>query len=166
MICKASLVVLRGSLVLRGLASACVLALSLTAGGCSFGLPVSFASADAPDEPASTGTVTPRKPVVLAAELGPEDWRRASAALAVALDPQGNGKPVKWENPETEMRGTINPAGPPFVQNDEICRLFHAEIGGPSVAKDVRGTACKPSGGEWSLKQVGGGRPGAAKRAG
>jgi surface antigen len=130
------------------------LGLALPGGGCSFAVPLVSSEASVA-EPASTGTIAKRPEPVLSPELGPEDWRRASAALAVALDPQGNGKPVKWENPETELHGAINPTAPPFVQNDEICRAFHATVAGPSFLKDLRGTACRPSGGAWALKQVG-----------
>lgn len=136
------------------------LALGLAGGACSFAVPL-LSSEPAVTEPASTGTIAKKPNPVLAAELGAEDWRRASAALAVALDPQGNGKPVKWENPETEMRGTIGASAPPFVKNDEICRTFHATVAGPSLARNVSGTACRPSGGAWSLKHVG---PPAASR--
>lgn len=141
--------------VLRIAGVLAVLGLSAAAGGCSFAVPLLSADEDGAKEPLSTGTIAKRPEPVLAAELGPEDWRRASAALAVALDPQGNGKPVKWENPETDLRGTIGASAPPFVQNDEICRAFHATVAGPSLARDVRGTACRPSGGAWVLKHVG-----------
>lgn len=137
------------------------LASALAGGGCSLAVPL-FSGESAALEPASTGTIAKKPEPVLAPELGPEDWRRASAALAVALDPQGNGKPVKWENPETDLHGTINPSAPPFVQNDEICRAFHATVAGPSFLKDVRGTACRPSGGAWALKHVGPKSPTAA----
>lgn len=139
-----------------GIVLAVALAAASAAGGCS--LPVVSLQAEAPDpigeEPAATGSLLPPKTVSLAPELAPEDWRRARAALAVALDPQGNGKPVKWDNPESELKGTINPVGSPFVRNDEVCRIFLATITGPRVNRFVRGTGCRPSGGAWELKSV------------
>ncbi|MCE4225816.1 hypothetical protein HCU64_18860 [Methylobacterium sp. C25] len=104
-------------------------------------------------EPVSTGSIT-KAPTTFGKDLGDEDWRRAHAALAVALDPQGNGKPVKWENPETTMRGSVNPTGLPYVANDEICRDFLASVVAPTTSRFVRGTGCKPSGGAWELKRL------------
>ncbi|GEP11348.1 hypothetical protein MGN01_31930 [Methylobacterium gnaphalii] len=104
-------------------------------------------------EPVSTGSIT-KAPTTFGKDLGDEDWRRAHAALAVALDPQGNGKPVKWENPDTAMRGSVNPTGLPYVDNDEICRDFLASVIAPATSRFVRGTGCKPSGGNWELKRL------------
>jgi surface antigen len=123
--------------------------------GCS-GPILSFqadAKADGPREPTSTGSIT-KPPTSFGKDLGAEDWRRAHAALSVALDPQGNGKPVKWENPESAMRGSVNPTGLPYVSNDEICRDFLASVVAPATSRFVRGTGCKPSGGGWELKRL------------
>ncbi|MCJ2035025.1 RT0821/Lpp0805 family surface protein [Methylobacterium sp. J-068] len=111
------------------------------------------AKAASPDEPTSTGSID-RRPLGFGHDLGAEDWRRASAALAVALDPQGNGRPVKWDNPETTLRGSINPTGLPYVSNDLVCRDFLASVIAPAGSRFVRGTGCKPSGGEWTLTRV------------
>ena len=105
------------------------------------------------DEPVVTGSIGNR-PTSFGSDLGEEDWRRASAALGVALDPQGNGKPVKWDNPETGLRGSVNPTGLPYVAHDLICRDFLASVIAPERSRFVRGTGCKPSGGEWELKKI------------
>lgn len=105
------------------------------------------------EEPATTGSID-RKPLGFGADLGAEDWRRASAALAVALDPQGNGRPVKWDNPETTLRGSVNPTGLPYVANELVCRDFLASVISPAGSRFVRGTGCKPSGGEWGLTRI------------
>lgn len=104
-------------------------------------------------EPASTGSIA-RRPASFGKDLGDEDWRRAHAALAVALDPQGNGRPVRWDNPDTAMRGSVNPTGLPYVSNDEICRDFLASVITPRASRFVRGTGCKPSGGAWELRRL------------
>jgi hypothetical protein len=39
------------------------------------------------------------------------------------------------------------------VKNDEVCRTFAAQISGPSAAS-LQGTACRPSGGEWAIKDI------------
>jgi surface antigen len=123
--------------------------------GCS-GPILSFQSETAEEprsEPVVTGSIS-KIPSTFGKDLGQEDWRRAHAALTVALDPQGNGKPVKWDNPDTAMRGSVNPTGLPYVSNDEICRDFLASVVAPKASRFVRGTGCKPSGGTWELKRL------------
>lgn len=105
------------------------------------------------DEPTVTGSIG-RRPTRFGPDLGEEDWRRASAALAVALDPQGNGRPVKWDNPETGLHGSIDPAGLPYVADDLICRDFLASVLAPAQSRFLHGTGCKPSGGAWELKRL------------
>lgn len=132
---------------------AVVLAIWLV-GGCS-GPILSFRS-DATEtaaEPASTGSIA-KPPKSFGKDLSDEDWRRADAALTVALDPQGNGKPVKWDNPETGMRGTVNPTGLPYVAQDEICRDFITSVSKSSGTRTMRGTGCKASGGSFELKRL------------
>lgn len=105
------------------------------------------------DGPKATGAIGPKSDITLSADLDEEDWRRAKAALAVALDPQGPGTQVSWDNPATSRKGTFTPVGAPFVKNDEICRTFSAHLSGPSTAA-LQGTACRPSGSEWVLKEI------------
>jgi surface antigen len=104
-------------------------------------------------EPATTGSIA-RPSLTFGADLNGEDWRRAQGALSLALDPQGNGRPVKWDNPDSGMHGSVNPTGLPYVAEDQICRNFLASVIGSERSRFVRGTGCKPSGGEWSLKRV------------
>ena len=125
-----------------------LLALSTSACGMSLGL-----SALDEDGPKSTGAIGPTSDITLSSDLDEEDWRRAKAALAVALDPQGPGTQVSWDNPATSRKGTFTPMGAPFVKNDEICRSFSAHLSGPSTSA-LQGTACRPSGGEWAIKDV------------
>ena len=126
--------------------------IALSTGACSF----SFGLSALDDEgPQSTGAIptAAKGETTLSAALDEEDWRRAKAALAVALDPQGPGTQVSWDNPASTMKGTFTPMGAPFVKNDEICRSFSAHLSGPS-ASALQGTACRPSGGEWAIKEV------------
>jgi surface antigen len=125
-----------------------LIALCTSACSFSFGL-----SALDDEEPKSTGAIAAKAVTPLSADLDGEDWRRAKAALAVALDPQGPGTQVSWDNPATTMKGTFTPMGAPFVKNDEICRSFSAHLSGPSAAS-LQGMACRPSGGEWAIKDV------------
>jgi surface antigen len=128
-----------------GLAAGIALALA----GCAVTMPIaSVGDRDA------TGSVAPKPASPLSAELGTEDWRRAKAALAVALDPQGNGSSVSWENPDTTLKGSFSPVGAPFVKNDLVCRAFIASIAGQDAPRWLQGSACRPSGGEWAIQDV------------
>lgn len=122
--------------------------------GC--GLPLlTFQTEEAPTvaEPISTGSIE-KRPSSFGNDLGGEDWRRAHAALTVALDPQGNGRPVKWDNPDTQLRGAVNPTGLPYVSGDHICRDFLASVIAPEKSRFLRGTGCKLSGGDWELRKL------------
>jgi len=120
----------------------------LMGGACSISMPIGSLVEDQ----SATGSVKAAPASPLSADLGPEDWRRAKGALAIALDPQGNGSPVTWDNPETGMKGTFVPIGQPFVKTDEICRAFRAKVMGQTTAASLQGTACRPSGGEWAIR--------------
>jgi surface antigen len=104
-------------------------------------------------EPSSTGSIE-KRPSSFGSDLGGEDWRRAHAALTVALDPQGNGRPVKWDNPDTQLRGAVNPTGLPYVAGNHICRDFLASVIAPAKSRFLRGTGCKLSGGDWELRKL------------
>jgi surface antigen len=106
-------------------------------------------------ETETTSSITPTKfTSSLSPELSTEDWRRAKGALAIALDPQGSGSSVSWDNPDTEAKGNFAPVGQPFVKTDEICRAFLATLTLKSSTTSLQGTACRPSGGEWAITDV------------
>jgi hypothetical protein len=125
-------------------------AVALLTAACS----MSFPMASLFDEPAATQSIVPKAAMPLSPELGEEDWRRAKAALAVALDPQGSGTQVSWDNPESALKGSFTPVGQLFVKTDEICRAFLATVESKSSASSLQGSACRPSGGEWAIKDV------------
>nr|WP_255616500.1 RT0821/Lpp0805 family surface protein [Microvirga puerhi] len=123
----------------------------MTTGACGFTYGIAGYS---DEEPQATGAIAPQIAVSpLSADLNEEDWRRAKAALGVALDPQGAGTQVSWDNPDTSHKGVFAPTSPPFVKNDEVCRLFSAHLTA-SAASSIEGTACRPSGGEWTIKDL------------
>ena len=145
----------RGSEAVRALAVgpffACVLGVAVS--GCSFSFPVaSLISGE--DTKDTTGSIAPKPGSPLSPELGVEDWRRAKSAMAVALDPQGNGTAVAWDNPESAMKGNFTPVGQPFVKGDEICRAFLATLAAQTGTSSLQGTACRLSGQEWAIKDV------------
>jgi len=124
---------------------------ALSLGGCAVTMPITSL---VPDRD-TTGSVAPARAISpLSPDLGTEDWRRARAALAVALDPQGNGSSVNWENPDTLLKGTFAPVGGPFVKNDLVCRAFVASLAGQDTPRWLQGSACRPSGGEWTIQDV------------
>ena len=99
----------------------------------------------------ATGTV-PKSPI--ASLLEPEDWRRAKAALSTALDPQGNGSLVGWENPDSGNKGTFTPVGKAYPLNAEICRVFLAELDRKGNEQSLQGTACADKQGEWTIAEA------------
>jgi surface antigen len=146
----------------RGTSLAGMLLLALASAGCSVSFPIMGLSSKAEDEVAmTTASVLPARAVegksplvALAPDLGTEDWRRAGGAMALALDPQGNGAPVSWDNAQSGMKGTFTPVGGPFLKSDEICRAFLASMILQTGSVTLQGTACRPSGGEWAVKDA------------
>ena len=147
---------------MRPAAVATVLLLAVASAGCSVSFPILGLSSKSEDEVAMTTTSTlpargTTKPSVLGAlstELGPEDLRRADGAMALALDPQGNGAAVNWDNPQSGMKGSFTPVGGPFLRLDEVCRAFIANVQTQTSPVRLQGTACRPSGGEWAVKET------------
>jgi surface antigen len=117
--------------------------------GCSTSIPLpSMVSLDD-----VTGSI--EKPVAsLASTLDPEDWRRAQGALGVALDPQGNGAAVNWDNPQSGVRGSFTPVGAAYPSGDDICRAFLADIGGKAAPRQLQGVGCREKGGEWRISDL------------
>ncbi len=131
----------------------------LSLGGCSIVLPVSPLASQPEAEPQATvittGSLVSRETASpLSDHLGPEDIRRAHGAMALALDPQGNGAPVSWDNVESKAGGRFTPVGAPFLKNDEICRAFLADLHTPTDRARLQGSACRPSGGEWTIREL------------
>lgn len=134
----------------RAMLCAIVAAWAVSAAGCSVSLPI----ASLLGYPETTSSIKARPLSPLSPELGAEDWRRARGALAVALDPTGNGAAVAWDNTETGLKGAFAPVGLPFVRNDEVCRAFLANLDVQGNLSQLQGAACRPSGGEWTIKDV------------
>jgi surface antigen len=144
-----------------------ILGLGLGAGACSVTWPM-FSQATAPDPVLTTASLPANaaRPNAdssslarqnlpsLSDHLGPEDIRRASGAMALALDPQGNGSPVNWDNSESKSAGRFTPVGGPFLKDDEVCRAFLAQISTLMDKHALQGTACRPSGGDWAIRDL------------
>ena len=102
----------------------------------------------------TTGSIGKPNATALSPDLAQEDWRRAKGALATALDPQGSGAGVKWENPDSGASGTFTPVAQPFVRSDEVCRSFLATLSFPNRTSTLQGTACRPAPNEWHVIDV------------
>lgn len=137
---------------------ALLLLVGTTTAGCSITLPIFSTEKSDPYEKSATLTTASLKPAKgispLSPELGTEDWRRAAGAMALALDPQGNGAAVSWDNPESGTKGVFSPVSGPVLRSDEICRAFLSTIMLQTGASKMQGTACRPSGGDWAIKEV------------
>ncbi len=154
-------------------------AVGLASSACSISLPMFSLVGKSEPEPAilTTGSVTPAanapgaaasatarlagapsassaRKLQLSDHLGPEDIRRATGAMALALDPQGNGSPVGWDNSESRSSGRFTPVGGPFLRDDDVCRAFLSSITTVMDKHALQGTACRPSGGEWSIREL------------
>jgi len=111
--------------------------MALASGGCSAVVPL-------PSFVGSKNDVT----------MDAEDWRRAKGALGLALDPQGNGEAVNWDNPKSGAKGAFTPLGPAKAVDDRICRSFQASVGGALPENALKGSACRSKDGEWMIGQI------------
>ena len=128
---------------------------ALAASGCSLSFPIAGFVSD----PTATGSIN-RSSALLNRELDQEDWRRAKAALAVALDPQGSGASVIWSNPATGARGSFAAAAPPVAKADAVCRAFAAEVtAAKGTPRHVNGSACRGRDGDWAVAEAREGAP-------
>jgi surface antigen len=102
-----------------------------------------------------TGAIAQGKgPGALPAALDAEDRRRALGALALALDPQGNGATVRWDNPVSKAHGVMTPLGYAYPANDLVCRHFSAEFVTRSGAEAKQGAACRDKNAEWVVSDL------------
>lgn len=83
--------------------------------------------------------------------LDPEDRRRETAALATALDPQGDGATVHWENVKSGHKGSITAAGRAYPSDGKICRGFAGTLDGTGTKRSIAGVACAVAAGDWTV---------------
>lgn len=127
------------------------LAMCLLLGSCSVSFPLPGFVDDGPTGSIKGGGATK----ILSPALDREDLRRAKAALAVALDPQGSGTNVAWANPDSGAGGSFVPIAPPFPSHDSICRAFGGDIlVHAEPHRKIKGSACRTADGEWSIADL------------
>lgn len=140
-----------GLKLLARAAKACILGgLPAILAGCSMAFPISPLMSPGSKEDAA-GAVAKSS---LAGLLDAEDWRRAKAALSTALDPQGNGSLVGWDNPDSGNKGSFIPVGKPYPLEAGICRVFLAEVDRKGEEHAMQGTACSDKRGEWTIAEA------------
>lgn len=128
-----------------------VLMLALAASACSLTMQLTSFN----DEVETTASIPSRPSAAtkLDASLDDEDWRRAQSALSLAVDPQGPGLPVNWDNPSSKRKGTFVAAGNMVIVQDTICRPFSATLVQPTGKEGKHsGQACRTGPGEWALR--------------
>ncbi len=86
--------------------------------------------------------------------LDEEDRRREKAALGTALDPQGDGSTIHWENPTTGHKGAITPVGHAYPDDTKICRAFLGDLQHEGTKRTIQGTACTVTAGDWAVKDA------------
>lgn len=143
---------------------AAVLLCALALAGCSLSLPMMGSATGVGVDREPTGTIAKTavaKPLnremisPLSHNLDVEDWRRARAALATALDPQGNGATVAWDNPQSGHKGTFIPVAAPYPVDGQVCRAFIAKIEAAEAKENVQGSACRVGGtDDWNVQDV------------
>lgn len=100
-----------------------------------------------------TGSIA-KPPPKLSRHLDSEDARRANAALGTALDPQGSGASVHWDNPQSGAKGSFTPVGQAYPLDGKICRSFLAEVAASDNVEKLQGVACREKTAEWTLTEI------------
>ena len=98
---------------------------------------------------AVTGSISP---VPFGGVLDAEDSRREKAALATALDPQGDGATVHWENLKSGHKGAISAKGRAYSNDGKVCRAFSSVAVGLGAKRSVDGVACAIAAGDWIVQ--------------
>ena len=93
-------------------------------------------------------------PVPFGRLLGEEDRRRELAALATALDPQGDGSTVKWDNMKSGNRGAITASAKAYSTDSKVCRAFVGELKQGDTTRKLQGVACTLAAGEWRVTEA------------
>ena len=114
-------------------------------GGCAMSFPMASLMPGADDVTGSNS------PVPFGRMLDEEDRRRELAALATALDPQGDGSTVKWDNTKSGHRGAITASGKAYNADSKVCRAFVSELRLDDATRKLEGTACTIAAGEWKV---------------
>jgi surface antigen len=87
----------------------------------------------------------------LRAKLDDSDRAVALNALQVALTELGDGASLIWSRPSRELTGVIKPVSAFRDGEGRVCRHLTYSLSLGTYVREVEGTACRESGGAWSL---------------
>jgi surface antigen len=87
----------------------------------------------------------------LSPQMDAEDARRSQSALALALDPAGNGVPVSWDNPQSGAKGSFRSVSEFYLEGNQLCRRFVADFSTGSQASGYDGSACRAGPQSWVI---------------
>lgn len=105
------------------------------------------------DDDRTASIPPPEKPPI--AGLKGEDWQRAKLALASAMNSDGKGAEVPWDNPDSGAKGSFAAIGEAYTTDSGTCRGFRADIDYKDADDDaLQGTACADKSGEWVITDV------------
>jgi surface antigen len=149
---KAGIVAARAPMLLLGL-------VALWLGGCSVSVPLgAMFGADEPTAPTGTIKGASDANIVrlqgqpsLSPQMDAEDARRSQSALALALDPAGNGVPVGWDNPQSGNKGSFRSVSEFYLEGNQLCRRFVADFTTDSQASGYDGSACRAGPQSWVI---------------
>jgi surface antigen len=135
-------------------------------GGCSVSMPIgSLFGDDETEKKATTGAVNGQPyaaalapaltgKAALSPKMDAEDARRSQSALALALDPEGKGVPVNWDNPQSGSKGSFRSVGDYFLVGNQLCRRFAADFTMTSAASAYDGQACRSGPQSWVIVEA------------
>jgi surface antigen len=133
-----------------------VACLGIALSGCSVSMPIgSFFGEDETPPTASVEPATKTIPITGQPSLTPsmdgEDTRRSQSALALALDPEGNGVPVNWDNPQSGAKGSFRSTSDFYLAGNQLCRKFKADFDRSGQASAYEGSACRAGPQNWVI---------------
>ena len=139
--------------------SAAALAMTLSAGGCSFSYQLDslFPKGSEPQPKAeTTGSVAANQAKTgVKPQPAERDLDYARAAAAEVLRQGGKGTSQPWENPETGARGTVTPIASAYSADGFTCQDFLASYVRAGSGEDwLRGEACRVHKGNWEVRSL------------
>ncbi len=137
------------------MASAVLIAIAFSAGGCSYQLETMFSKSEAEAEPTGSlaHTGAPVQPAN-AATWSEADLAYARAVAADAITRGGKDSSIPWENPTTGAGGNITPLAMAHTDGAFTCRDFLASYVHGEQQAWLQGEACRTAHGKWEVKSL------------